>query len=91
MCFFFSLLPATAWLVIGFFVLFVSTRAEGGLRTFGRILGVWALLIALMFPMMGAYVTVSDACPMEAMMENAQHRHTPGAEASRSMFMPRSS
>ena len=69
MCFFFSFLPATGWLVIGFFVLFAATRAGGGLRTFGRALGVWALGIALMFPMMGAYVTLSGACPMEAMME----------------------
>ena len=69
MCFFFSFLPATGWLVIAFFILFAATKAEGTLGTFGRALGVWAIVIALMFPVMGAYVTLSGACPMEAMME----------------------
>lgn len=69
MCFFFSLLPATGWLVIAFFVLLAATKGDGALRTFGRALGVWALVIALMFPVMGAYVTLSGACPMQAMME----------------------
>jgi len=77
MCFFFSFLPATAWLVIGFFILFAATRADGGLRTFGRALGVWALLIALMFPAMGAYITLSGACPMEAMMETMHPEPSP--------------
>ncbi len=70
MCFFFSFLPATAWLVIGFFILVAATRVDGGLRTFGRALGIWALLIALMLPVMGAYVTLSGACPMESMMQD---------------------
>lgn len=69
MCLVFSFLPATVWLVISFFVLLASTRAEGGLRTFGRLLGTWGLVIALLFPIMGAYMTLSGACPMEAMME----------------------
>ena len=77
MCFFFSLLPATVWLVIGFFILFAATRAEGGLRTFGRVLGTWALLIALLFPIMGAYMTFSGACPMEAMMESMHPQASP--------------
>jgi len=77
MCFFFSFLPATGWLVIGFFVLFAATRAKGGLRTFGLGLGIWALLIALMFPIMGAYVTVSGACPMDAMMKSMHPESSP--------------
>jgi hypothetical protein len=36
---------------------------------FGRVLGTWALLIALLFPIMGAYMALSGACPIEAMME----------------------
>ena len=72
MCFFFSFLPATGWLVIGFFVLFVATKAEGTLQTFGRALGMWAVVIALMFPIAGAYVTLSGSCPMNAMMERMQ-------------------
>ena len=69
MCFFFSLIPATVWLVIGFFVLYVSTKAEGGLRKFGRALAIWAFVIAALFPLGGAYVTLAGLCPMEAMME----------------------
>lgn len=77
MCFFFSFLPATVWLVIAFFILFAATRAQGGLRTFGRVLGTWALVIALMFPAMGAYVTLSGACPMDAMMQTMQSGENP--------------
>ena len=77
MCFFFSLLPATVWLVIGFFILFAATRVEGGLQTFGRVLGTWALLIALLFPIMGAYMALSGACPLEAMMESMHAQARP--------------
>ena len=77
MCFFFSLLPATVWLVIGFFIFFAAKRVEGGLLTFGRVLGTWALLIALPFPIMGAYMTFSGACPVEAMMESMHPQASP--------------
>ncbi len=70
MCFFFSLLPATVWLVIGFFVLYASTKAEGGLRKFGQVLPIWSFIIAALFPLGGAYVTLAGLCPMEAMMES---------------------
>jgi hypothetical protein len=72
MCFFFSLIPATVWLVIGFFVLFASNRAEGGLQKFGKILGIWAIIIASLFPIGGAYVSVTGICPMQAMVEQMQ-------------------
>jgi hypothetical protein len=44
MCFFFSLIPATVWVIIGFFVLFASTKAASvrywpKADTRGRILG----------------------------------------------------
>jgi len=69
MCFFFSLFPATIWLVIGFFVLFASTRTEGGLKKFGKALAIWVFVIAAFFPLCGAYVTLSGLCPIEAMMD----------------------
>jgi len=69
MCFFFSLFPATIWLVIGFFVLFASTRTEGGLKKFGKALAIWVFVIAAFFPLCGAYVTLAGLCPIEAMME----------------------
>lgn len=69
MCFFVSFLPATIWLVIGYFVLFSSARAEGSLRTFGRILAIWIFVIAALFPIAGAYVVLADLCPIDEMLK----------------------
>ena len=69
MCFFVSFIPATFWLVVGYFVLFSSTKAQGGVRTFGRILAVWIFIIAAILPMAGAYVTLAGLCPIEALIE----------------------
>lgn len=69
MCFIFSLIPATIFAVIGYFVLFTSTKAEGAVHAFGRGLAIWILILALLFPIMGAYVTLAGLCPMETMME----------------------
>jgi len=41
-----ALLPATMLTVAGYFVLVLSTRAEGPLRAFGRYLGFWAFTLA---------------------------------------------
>jgi hypothetical protein len=68
MCFIFSLIPATIFTVIGYFVLFTSTKAEGTTQKFGWALAVWIFIIALFFPIMGAYVTLSGICPLEKMM-----------------------
>ena len=40
-------------------------------------MGTWALLIALLFPIMGAYMALSGACPLEAMMENMHAQPSP--------------
>lgn len=69
MCFFFSFMPATFWTVVGYFVLFSSTKAEGRLGTFGRVLAIWIFLISVMILLAGAYVTLSDMCPIEALMK----------------------
>ena len=71
MCFFFSFLPATIWLVIGYFVLFSSTKAAGSVRTFGRGLAIWAFVISGCFLLAGAYVTLTGLCPMDAIMNCA--------------------
>jgi hypothetical protein len=71
MCFFASLIPATFFLILGYFVLFASARAEGGIRTFGRILAVWIFLVALLPPIGGAVVTLSGECPMQKILERA--------------------
>jgi hypothetical protein len=46
MIFLLALIPATALTVAGYFVLYLSTRSEGALRTFGRYLSFWAFTLA---------------------------------------------
>ena len=72
MCFFVSLMPATILVVIGYFVLYLSTKAEGAVHRVGRGLAIWIFFLALFFPMMGAYVTISGQCPMEKMIEQLE-------------------
>lgn len=69
MCFFISFMPATIWAVIGYFVLFSSAKAEGGIGTFGRILAIWIFVIAAFIPIAGAYVTLAGLCPIEEMLK----------------------
>ena len=69
MCFFFSLMPATFWAVIGYLVLFTSKKAEGGIKKFGQILASWTFIIAVLLPIAGAYVTLAGLCPIDVMIE----------------------
>jgi hypothetical protein len=69
MCFFLSLIPATFFVTIGYFVLFASSKAQGGIKAFGLILAIWIFVIALFPPIAGAYVTFSGQCPVEQMMK----------------------
>jgi len=68
MCFLFSLIPATAIFVVGYFVLFSSTKAEGVVHKLGRVLAIWVFVLASFFPVMGAYMTFTNQCMMERMM-----------------------
>jgi hypothetical protein len=72
MCFFFSFLPATIWIVLGYFILFASTKSQGAIQMFGRVLAIWVFIIAAFFPVMGAYVTFAGLCPLEAMLQAVQ-------------------
>jgi len=69
MCFFFSLIPATFWVTVGYFVLFSASKAEGKIQGCGRMLAIWLFVFAAFFPICGAYVTLNDLCPM------AYHMH----------------
>lgn len=64
MIFLLALLPATGLTVAGYFVLFLSHRSEGGLRTFGRYLGFWAF-------------TLAGLVILGAVFAAAHHRHGP--------------
>ncbi len=70
MCFFFSLIPATMFVTIGYFVLFSSGKTEGGVSKFGQILAIWIFVIALLPPLAGAYMTLAGLCPIEQMMQS---------------------
>jgi hypothetical protein len=70
MFFFFSLLPATLWAIVGYFVLVSAVRTEGSLRTAGQILAVWVFGIAAFFVLAGIYASVAGfpgAGPMDWM------------------------
>jgi len=69
MCFIISLIPATIFLTIGYFVLFSSKKAEGTVSKFGFILAIWLFIVAAFYLICGAYVTISGLCPIEKMME----------------------
>lgn len=69
MCFIFSLLPATVFTVLGYFVLYCATRSQGGVSTFGKVLAVWVFILAVFFPLMGTYVSIAGVCPMEALFQ----------------------
>ncbi len=69
MCFFFSFMPATFFVVIGYFVLYSSTKTEGAVKKFGQVLSIWIFVIAAFLPMMGLYVTIAGLCPIEEMMQ----------------------
>ncbi len=75
MCFLFSLIPATIFVVLGYFVLFSATKTQGAVQTFGYVLAIWLFIIAAFFPAMGAYVTLTGLCPtMETMMKTMHSR-----------------
>ena len=73
MCFFISLIPATIWVVLGYFILFSSTKSQGAVQVFGRILAVWVFIVAAFFPVMGAYVTLAGLCPSIETMIRSMH------------------
>ncbi len=66
MCFFFSFMPATFCVTIGYFVLFASSKAaDNGLKTFGRVLAIWLFFIATFILIAGAYASLSGLCPVQ--------------------------
>ncbi len=75
MCFFFSFLPATIWVVIGYFVLFSLPRAEGRVRALGHVLAIWVFIIATFILLGGAYFTIAGSCPVESFLRQAGQAH----------------
>jgi hypothetical protein len=77
MCFFLSLIPATIWVVLGYFVLFSSRKSQGAVQMFGQILAIWVFIVAAFFPAMGAYVSLAGLCPIQDMIQSMH----PGARS----------
>jgi len=73
MCFIFSLGPATFWFVIGFFVLYLASKAEGNVRKFGMGLAVWIFIFASFIPVIGAYLSISGLCPLPEIFQAVRH------------------
>lgn len=70
MFFFLSLIPATLALVLGYFILFSSTKTQGTVKTFGRILAVWVFVLAALLPVAGGYATYADLPSLGSMMQS---------------------
>jgi len=69
MIYFLALLPATALTIAGYFVLFLSARSEGTLRSFGKYLGFWAFTLAGLL-ILGAIFSAAHGdhrCPLFGM------------------------
>lgn len=73
---FFSLIPATIWVVLGYFILFSSTKTQGGVGTFGKILAIWVFVIAAFFTIGGAYLTFAGVSPIGDMMQQMESMHS---------------
>ena len=65
MCLFFSLVPASVFTTLSYFVWFAAGTAEGNRQQFGNYLAVWLLIVAVAFIACGAYVTLAGVCPMQ--------------------------
>ena len=76
---FFSLIPATLLAVLGYFVLFSSTRTQGAVKTFGQILAIWLFILAAAFPAAGAYATYAGFPSIDAMMQSMHPESVPKA------------
>jgi hypothetical protein len=46
MIFFLALLPATMLTMVGYAVIYLANRSEGGFKNFGKYLGFWAFTLA---------------------------------------------
>ena len=84
MIYFLALLPATALTIAGYFVLFLSARSEGALRTFGKYLGFWAFTLAGLL-ILGAIFAAAHGghhCPVFGMhgMHERMHGRWPPVE-----------
>ena len=70
MYFFLSLIPATLAVVVGYFILFSSMKAQGAVRAFGQILAIWVFILVAVLPIAGAYATYAGLPSPGAVMRS---------------------
>ena len=70
MYFLFSLIPATLSVVLGYFILFSSTKTHGAVKTIGQILAVWVFIFAVSLPIAGGYATYAGLPSIGAAMRS---------------------
>jgi hypothetical protein len=77
MIYFLALLPATALTIAGYFVLFLSARSQGALRTFGKYLGFWAFTLAALLILAAVFAAAHGGhhCPVFGMHGVHEHMH----------------
>jgi len=75
-CFIISLFPATFWVIVGYFILFSSSKFDSnGIRAFGQILAIWTFVIAAAIVIGAGYITLAGLCrfgDMLTMMHSAK-------------------
>ncbi|MBS0389276.1 MAG: hypothetical protein JSR15_12435 [Proteobacteria bacterium] len=58
MIFFLALIPATMLTMVGYAVIYLANRSEGGFKSFGKYLGFWAFTLAALL-LLGAAICAS--------------------------------
>ena len=67
MIFFLALIPATMLTMIGYAVIYLANRSEGGFKSFGKYLGFWAFTLAVLL-LLGSLICASHGHRMHGMM-----------------------
>ena len=67
-----GLIPATIFIVVGYFILFSSIKAEGAIKRFGQILAIWVFIIALLSLISCVYMFQTGKCAMFKMMHKME-------------------